>query len=436
VAVVLGLVAGECAALALFSGSIDRFMEQQAARSAASAPAVVQQSTNLQSMRDARAALDHAVDAARAQRDESLVVARCEYHPTTPCPQTRITGVPGSGPESRTANELLADSQHELDQAVAARATQAPALDARIDGGAQLLEQARQQASANLDHGLGARWVALQQLTSGSGGILALRLLTDGFFIFLFVLPLMLRRWRRDTRHGRQEQARAEREHAELTADTAIAVKRAEVRAAVENLWAEQQLEQARLAVEAQAAIDRAQLSQRVSAAIEVAPAPVDEDMYLPIAAEAHAASVAAAEPTNLPAALEASDVPADQPVPSIPDIARAAARWARPLVPDIITRAIDTSTHPFRTARHVIEEVEHITFSLTRTRRVTVEAAEIAPPGSPSREPLIAVAPATSPDGYALGIGRGGPHRELTTQESAGELREASGPRQLPPAD
>ena len=111
----LGGVVGEFAALALFSGSIDRVIQQQAARNAVSAPAVVQQSTNLQQMREARVALDQAVDAARAHRDEALIVARCEYHPTPACPQTRITGVPGSGPETRTANELLADSQRELD---------------------------------------------------------------------------------------------------------------------------------------------------------------------------------------------------------------------------------------------------------------------------------------------------------------------------------
>ena len=50
----LGGVVGEFAALALFSGSIDRVIQQQAARNAVSAPAVVQQSTNLQQMREAR----------------------------------------------------------------------------------------------------------------------------------------------------------------------------------------------------------------------------------------------------------------------------------------------------------------------------------------------------------------------------------------------
>ena len=292
----LGGVVGEFAALALFSGSIDRVIQQQAARNAVSAPAVVQQSTNLQQMREARGALDQAVDAARAHRDEALIVARCEYHPTPACPQTRITGVPGSGPETRTANELLADSQRELDQAIAARDRRVPGLEDQINHGERVLDEARQSAIADLDHGLGSRWVAMQQVTSAGAGTLALRLLTVGFFIALGVLPLILRRWRGDTSHDRHAQARAERERAELVADTAIAVKRAEVRAAAETMWAEQQLEQARLAVEAQTEIDRAQLRHRVNAAIEVTtpdPEPVDDDIYLPIAAEAHAASLA-----------------------------------------------------------------------------------------------------------------------------------------------
>ena len=155
-------------------------------------------------------------------------------------------------------------------------------------------------------------------------------------------------------------------------------------------MWAEQQLEQARLAVEAQTEIDRAQLRHRVNAAIEVAtpdPEPADEDIYLPIAAEADAASLAApasattevSEARNLPALVEPRDMPATQSIPTIPDVTRAAARWIRPLVPSFVARAIDTSTHPFRTARQVIEEFEEITFSLKRTRKLTVETEESA---------------------------------------------------------
>jgi Domain of unknown function (DUF4407) len=110
VAVAVGLIVGEFAALALFSGSIDRHLEAQAARNADSVPAVVQASNNLAQVRHARVALDQAVDTARIHRDEALVVARCEYRPSPACPQTRITGVPGSGPETRTANQIPSGS--------------------------------------------------------------------------------------------------------------------------------------------------------------------------------------------------------------------------------------------------------------------------------------------------------------------------------------
>ncbi|MFZ0716104.1 DUF4407 domain-containing protein [Mycobacterium sp.] len=465
----LGGVVGEFAALALFSGSIERVIHQQAARNAISAPAVVQQSSNLQQMREARVALDQAVDAARAHRDEALVVARCEYHPTPACPQTRITGVPGSGPETRTANELLADSQQELDQAIAARDRRVPGLEDQISHGERVLDEARQSAIADADHDLGSRWVAMQQLTSAGAGTLALRLLTVGFFIALGVLPLILRRWRGVTSHDRHAQARAEREKAELEADTAIAVRRAEVRAAAETMWAEQQLEQARLAVEAQTEIDRAQLRHRVSAAIEVTtpdPEPVDDDIYLPIAAEAHAASLATPAPAtsevsearNLPAIVEAPDMPATQSIPTIPDVTRAAARWIRPLVPNFVARAIDTSTHPLRTARQVIEEFEEITFSLRRTHKITVATEEDSGAssayssvsahsqddrdnsdlnaGAAAAQAVSAHRPlAGRAKGHSVISGSREAQPELAERDGPAELRAPDGPRQLPPA-
>jgi Domain of unknown function (DUF4407) len=465
----LGGVVGEFAALALFSGSIDRVIQQQSARNAISAPTVVRQASNLQQMREARVALDQAVDAARAHRDEALVVARCEYHPTPGCPQTRITGVPGSGPETRTANELLADSQRELDQAVAARDRRAPGLEDQINHGERVFDEARQSAIADVDQGLGSRWVAMQQLTSAGAGTLALRLLTVGFFVALGVLPLILRRWRGVTSHERHAQARAERECAELEADTAIAVKRAEVRAAAETMWAEQQLEQARLAVEAQTEIDRAQLRHRVNAAIEVTPPDpetVDDDIYLPIAAEAHAASLAAPAPAttevseakNLPAIVEPADLPATQSIPTIPDVTRAAARWIRPLVPNFVARAIDTSTHPLRTARQVIEEFEEITFSLKRTHKITVDTAEDSgasstyrsvsvhsqddrdnsdlSTGTPAAQAVSAHRPSAgrAKDPRVISGSRE-TQRELTDRDGPAELRATDGPRQLPPA-
>jgi hypothetical protein len=467
VAVAVGIVVGEFAALAIFSGSIDRQLALQAARNADSAPAVVQASTNLAQLRNTRVALDKAVDTARVNRDEVLVVARCEYHPTPACPQTRITGVPGSGPETRTANELLADSQQELDTAIATRDRQAAELDPKIADGERALSQARRSVIADADHGLAARWLAMQDLTLAGVGALMLRLLTIAFFTLLSLLPLILRLWRGETAHDRHATARAERERAELDAETAIAVKRAEVRAAAETLWAEQQLVQARMAVEAQTEIDRAQLRRRVNAELEGpkhAAEEVADDTYLPIAAEAEAASLAAIElpdaattadeTPNLPATVETRDVPATPSIPTIPDVTKAAARWIRPLVPGFVARAIDTSTHPLRTARQVFEEVEEITFSFRRTHKVTINSEESAGQGSSGRAAGVGAsdgdhsgaqhiaAQRVTPErlsakhGDDLPLAQRESQRGLTEREGPPEVRAANGPRQLPPAE
>ena len=116
----------------------------------------------------------------------------------------------------------------------------------------------------DVDHGLGARWAAMNDHTFASPGAMLLRLVTIAFFALLILLPLILKLWRGQTSEDRGAAARAEVERAELEADTAIAVKRAEVRAAVETMWAEQQLASARLAVEAQTEIDREQQRRRV----------------------------------------------------------------------------------------------------------------------------------------------------------------------------
>ena len=398
VAVAVGVVVGELAALVLFSSSIDHRLDERALRNVDSAPAVSQASSSLQQTRDARGRLDSAVERAREHQDRALVIARCEYNPSPACPQTRITGVPGAGPETRTANELLADAQHELDNALTARDRQAPDLDAKISREEQALTEARHTVVADAGRGLGARWVAMNDLTFASMGALGLRLLTIAFFALVYLLPLILRQWRGETTHDRHVTARAERERAELDADTAIAIKRAEARREAEILWAEHQLTQARLAIEAQTEIDREHQRRRVMEALERPVRassrrtfePVEEDVYLPIAAEAEAASRAITQHPedarnagvdNLPAQVEPGgevephDERGAQFIPSIPDATKAAARWIRPLVPPFVARVIDNTTQPLRTARQVFEEVEEITFALKRHRKVTVDS-------------------------------------------------------------
>ncbi|EUA42751.1 hypothetical protein I553_6611 [Mycobacterium xenopi 4042] len=261
------MTVAELAGLAVLSGSIDRRLAEQAVQRADSAPAVAQASTNLDRARAARSALDNVVEQARAHRDEALVVARCEYNPTPACPQTRITGYPG-GTGNPRGQRPAGRRATELDTALAARDRRAPELDAQIAAGEQELEQARRPRSRMRTTAWGplGRHVRphLRQR-----GVLAVRLLVIALCAALYVLPLILRLWRGETSHDRHAAARAERDRAELQADTAIAVKRAEVRQAAETMRADQQLASARLAAEAQTEIDRAQQRRQVAEALE-----------------------------------------------------------------------------------------------------------------------------------------------------------------------
>lgn len=470
VAVAIGVAVGELAALVLFAGPIDRHLEQQALRTVDATPAVAQRSADLAQARAARAEIDDTVQRARQRRDEALVVARCEYNPTPACPQTRITGVPGSGPETRTANDLLADAQLELTSALADSDRQLPGLTAEIAASERALTQARETAVMNADRGLGSRWMAMHDFSLANTGALLLRMLTVGFFALLSLLPLIIRLWRGETTYDLDAAARAERHRAEVSADTAIAVRRAEVRAAAETLWAEQQLASARLAVEAQTEIDRAQYRRQigptpegeisVTAQRDAVPGP--EDMYLPIAAEAEAASRALTalpegaqhdqvdqvdESSSLPARVEAADLAQRSAplIPSIPEVTRAAARWIRPLVPPLVGRAIDTTVHPLRAARQVYEEVEHITFSLKRTHKITVDTehssaapqrSTAAPEGSADRPNLGRLdADRLDTDRFSAdGLNAGKTSRELRYRGGLAELEHSDDPRQLPP--
>jgi Domain of unknown function (DUF4407) len=427
VAIVVGVGVGELAALVLFSGPVDRILDERAARSAAAAPAVAQASAEFDRARQARTALDTAVNDANRQRDDALVVARCEFNPSPACPQTHITGVPGAGPETRTATDFLAEAQRQLDNAVANRDRTAPSLDSELAAGEQALNQARTIAMADVDHGLGARWMAMNDYSLASLGAMLLRLLTTVFFALLILLPLILKLWRGQTSHERGTAARAEIERAELEADTAIAMKRAEVRAAVETLWAEQQLASARLAAEAQTEIDREEQRRRVMEALEASvPVQTQSERVTEPAPE-----LPAAESDNLPVLAEGDAVAPRREgtslIPTIPDVTKVAARWLRPFVPPIIASAIDTTTKPLRSGREVFEETEEIHFSLRRTHKVSVQSEEH---GSAAKEPLEThAAPASvvsSPERQHM----------MTDAERHPELRGADGPRQLPPAE
>ncbi len=245
-AVVAGVVVGELAAMLIFAGSSDRRLDEEAMRSANSTSSVMAASNDLEQARQARADLDHAIAEASRERDEALVVSRCEFSAAPQCPQTLITGVPGPGPEHRTADEFLADTQRALDKAKFERDRLAPARDASVADGERALRAARDAAIAGADRGFGARWMAMNAHTLASSGATVLRALMAGLFVMLFLFPLILRLSRAKTSEDRRAAASAERERADLEADTAIAVKRAEVRATVESMWAEHELASAR----------------------------------------------------------------------------------------------------------------------------------------------------------------------------------------------
>jgi hypothetical protein len=260
--------------------------------------------------------------------------------------------------------------------------------------------------------------MAMNQHTLASPGAMVVRLVTIVFFALLILMPLILKLWRGQTSEDRGAAARAEVERAELEADTAIAVKRAEVRAAVETLWAEQQLASAQLAVEAQAEIEREQQRRRVAEALE-APVQARSERVIEPTPELPAAEVS----DNLPARREGTSL-----IPAIPDVTKAAARWLRPFVPPIIASAIDTTTKPLRSARQVFEETEEIHFSLKRTHKVSVQSEEH---GSVATEP---VEPDMASASVVSSVER--QQQMMTERERHPELRGADGLRQLPPAN
>ena len=445
-AVAIGLLVGELAAMTLFSNAISQRMDADAMARAATTPAVATAQGQLNALRASRGTLDAAVDSARQRRDDAQVVARCEYHPTPSCAQQPVTGVPGDGQITQNTQDTLAHDQRELDAAVAARNEQAPTLDARIAGAEHAVAAARDAAGVGADRGFGARWVAMNGYTIETPAALVARIAVIGVCVLLYLLPMLL--------HARQDRTLRERHdesrlRAELRAETAIAVKQAEVRAEAEILKAEHQLAAMRLALETDAEINREYHRQRVAglnaAALTGEPAlaaptaevlrpaesqPLysdwDELMAFPDpqrrslsagAAAAPESDSAPAEPIVTAELVPVHDEPAAEnlPVPAtpqpaggltlpqLPDLTKVAARLLRPLmapVAPVVDRVIDTSVQQLRSAQKVIEDFEEITFTLRRTSRTTVSDTEQSS------------GPRTADQSQALGPGQGVPPR------------------------
>lgn len=384
-AVLAGVLLAELAVTALFAGTVDRALDEHAQRAADSAPAVVAARDELDRARAERAGLAAELDAARADIDTALVTARCEFNPGPGCPATRITGVPGDGPEARTANELLAGAKARL----SATEDRVPALDQRIGAAEGALAAAAATARAETDRGPGARWTAMNEHAAPLPRLLCLLGFTG-----LALFPLLLRRWRGETTFDRRLAADLVRDRAERDADETIAVQRARTRAETEKVRAEQELTAVELAADADTAIDRERQRVRVIAAIgglefgitEPAAPREPEPAALPGARPALPAAVTVqpVRVADLPARTDPDEI--SLPIVGAVPFSGSAVRLLRPLVPAAVTGAIDTATHPLRIARQVFEEREEITFTVRRARSVQVGAVYDAEPAGPVR--------------------------------------------------
>ncbi|MEU7763636.1 DUF4407 domain-containing protein [Nocardia sp. NPDC049190] len=382
IAVLAGGLIGELAAVVLFGATVDRILDEKAQRSVGSAAQVIAAQVELDQAKADRSALDQSIIKAQADIDRALVIARCEYRPTPECPQTRITGVPGRGPAAQTADGMLDDARKQL----ATAQNRVDAADRRTTEKESAVATARTAAFDEADRGLGAHWQAMNDYTVRDS--LALRILTIATFVVFALLALVLRWWRGETSFDRHNVARTVHDRAERAADAAIAVKQAEVRAEAETLRAEQHLTAARLAAAADTAIERERQRTRIIAAIggieigiteppsrpELPAASADDRPVGPVPEERIAMP-------NLPVPGTSTRAPAvpetgglELPLIGIVPFTDTAARFLRPLVPSFVATAIDTATHPLRTARQAFEEAEEITFTLRRTHKVTVE--------------------------------------------------------------
>ncbi|MBA4857959.1 DUF4407 domain-containing protein [Nocardia farcinica] len=449
-AVLIGVLVAEAATTLLFTAGVDRVLDEKAHAAAESAPAVRAARAGYERVVADRAALDRTIAEAKAETDRALVTARCEYNPAPQCPPTRITGVPGDGPEHRTAQEMLAEARARL----AAAEARVPGLDARVAEAEKSTAAALSDAHTAGDRGVGARWAAMHDHTTDSMGALLPRLATLLACLLLALLPLLLRWWRGVTSVDRHAAARAVIDEADRDAEAAIAVTRANLRAATAELRAEQELTAARLAAEADTAIDRERQRTRIIAAIGGLEIGITEPPRTPIrpaagqpelpAAPVPREDTAVPETPNLPAraADERPGGGLELPIIGTVPFTDTAARWIRPLVPGFVADAIDTATHPLRTARQAFEEVEEITFTFRRTRKVTVDdsaSSRSCPAADPWYAQRVAAAVVDVPVREAAAAQPNPGRAALTTAEPTPALLDRDQPavsqRQGPPA-
>jgi hypothetical protein len=405
VALVLGVVLGELAALAVFAGAVDR--ELAAAPGAARAEVVRAAETGpAGGPRAERAALDSAVASAADRRDRALVVARCEYRPGAGCPSTEITGDPGRGRETVQADAALAVAERDLTDATARRDAAAPGVDARIARARARVDAdaAAAAEAAAADTGLDARWTAMNAVTTRAGGPLALRVLVDLLFVLLCALPLVARLWRGESDQDRRLRARRVRARAEDDADTAVAVHRARDRVARE-------LGHASGAPVAGALepVEPGRSGGSVPAELASSGAPPQAPPH----ARAELAPAAEPDPSAGPArSTELVPVRDRQPAPAVrgpapvakgpldllpgplPGAVRLVSGLVRPLVPGPVARLAATGPKTVRVARGLWEEVEELQVIVRQRRTVRMADDEYheesSSPDGPAEQPAL----------------------------------------------
>lgn len=390
VAVLAGVLLGELAACAIFTGPVASQLDTRVDRAAA-AVAGGERATQLAGLRAERAGLDDRVDQAVARRDAALLVARCEFRPAPGCPPQLITGDPGRGPEAEQARAALTGADADLAVARADRDRRVPELDQVVATvSAQLdADRARAEALARADTGPIAHWRAMNAYTADHPAAVVPRLLAVIGMVLLVLLPLLLRVWRGPTEQDRLLDAQRLRRRAELEADTAIALRRAEVRAARELRRQDELLaadtDQPVLGGRAERLAgsvgERAPIGNR-AAAVGL-DAPDEERLALPVGTPAPAGTA----PTGtVPTGTDL--VPAGRrglldllPGP-LPVIGRAVTGMAGAIVPTPVARLAGSAARPVRVVRTLLEEVEELQFSLRhkRTVRVSEECTEADP--------------------------------------------------------
>jgi len=384
VAVLLGVLIGELAAVAIFAGAVDRELNSRV-DAAGTAVAHSALATQLDTLQTDRAALDTQVQAASTRRDQALVVARCEYRPGPGCPSTQITGDRGRGPETGLADAELNAAQRDLTEASTRRDQLGPGLDHAITGARGQLDRdaATARALAAADTGLDARWAAMHSYTTrtaDSAGPLVLRIAVDALFALLSLLPLLLRWWRGQTSQDRRLLARARVGRAEQDAATTVAINRAQLSAALKLDQHRRMLAEgtAPAAPPERIEIPAAMEPSEIPAAST--PTPPDAD-----AEPEDAPARTPAEPSRLPVLARLREAalapvqgdPLDVLPGPLPGAVRAITGIVRPLVPGPVARLASTAPRSVRVARTLWEEVEEFQLTVRHKRTVRMDNAE-----------------------------------------------------------